>query len=460
MSLCLRRTIPVVLASVSLIAAAAPGVNACEEPRPRHCLAPSGGEDDTTLLQGALERCSGARRACTVNLCKGVFPTGILRVRDFRGTLRGAGPDKTILRALPDLPTSEVAMDFYRGDPFTEPKGPWPYLVQLVEGKARVLDLAIEIPAPSPGSKPTTGWNWFGFEFTALKGGLLLSGRDPVDFTVRHVRVEAGPYEEPLEGATAAAQLGISCEGLVFDPEVEAQYGPEAYPVFPVRGTCRIVDSVFRGRLTGTLLSETAEVTALLAGNDYRTSTAVTVADADRSHVAVLANRWRVDGRGVRVDQNLDGPPSQESAVVVSGNRGHIAPSPDYYPGAGLYFFDPPTPSNGAGTTLRVTRNRWTFGDGDLSAPEGLNVSGAGRLRILDNVLEGRVINGVALDNTTGCRVARNTFAWQEADEGRDLQLGSGTRGCLAILAPEDRYRNQGTDNRIVTTGPADVLSP
>ena len=455
MSLDLRRTTPVVLASVFLIAAAAPRVNACEEPRPRHCLAPSGGEDDTTLLQEALERCSGARRSCTVNLCKGVFPTGILRVKDFRGTLRGAGPEKTVLRALPDLPTSKTEVDFYRGDPFSDATDPWPYLLQLVEGKARILDLAIEIPAPSPGSKPTNGWNWFGLAFTALKGGLLLSGRDPVDFTVRHVRVEAGAYEEPFEGATAAAQLGVSCEGLLYDPEAEEL--PGDYPVFPVRGTCRIVDSVFRGRLTGTLLSETAEVKAFLAGNDYRSSAAVTVADADRSRVAILGNGWTVDSRGVQVQQNLDGLPSQGSAIVVSGNRGRIAPSPDYYAGAGLYFFDVSPPADGAGTTLRVTRNRWTFGDGELPAPEGLNVSGAARLRILDNVLDGRVINGIAVDNTTGCRIARNRFAWQEADEGRDLQLGSGTRDCLVVLSAEDRYTDQGTGNQIVTTEPADA---
>ena len=136
-----------------------------------------------------------------MNLCKGVFPTGILRVKDFRGTLRGAGPDKTVLRALPDLPTTKTEVDFYRGDPFSDATDPWPYLLQFVEGKARILDLAIEIPAPSPGSKPTNGWNWFGFEFTALKGGLLLTGRDPVDFTVRHVRVEAGRLRRAPRGS-------------------------------------------------------------------------------------------------------------------------------------------------------------------------------------------------------------------------------------------------------------------
>jgi hypothetical protein len=450
MSFCIRRTIPVVLASAVLVVAGASPGRACDEPRSRHCVAPSGDDDDTRLLQAELDRCAGARRPCTVSLCAGIFPTTILRVRDFRGTLRGAGPEKTILRALPDLPTSQTPGDFYREDPFIEARDPWPYLVQFVEGKARILDLAIEIPAPDEGSSPTTGWNWFGFTFTALKGGLLLTGRDPVDFTVRHVRVEAGVYEDSTEGATAAAQLGASCEGLLFDQDAERQY-PIDYPVFPVRGACRITDSVFRGVLRGTSIAETSGAKVLLAGNDYVTSMAVDVADADRSHVAIVANRWDVDTRGVQVQQNLDGPPSQESAIEVSGNHGRVVPKLPYSLGDGLFFLDPFEPSyDPGGTTLRVTRNRWTFGDPIQPATEGLRVVGAARLRILDNVLNGRVVNGVTIDHTTGCRVARNVFGWEKEAEGRDLRFMPDASGCLAVVGPEDSVADQGPDNQIL----------
>jgi hypothetical protein len=447
MSLCLRRTIPVVVAcAVFVVAGASPG-RACDEPRTRHCVAPSGGDDDTRLLQQELDRCVGARGACTVSLCEGIFPTGILRVRDFHGTLRGAGPGKTILRALPDLPTSLTPRDFYREDPFSEARDPWPYLLQFVEGQARVLDLAIEIPAPEEGS-PTKGWFQFDVLFTGLRGGLLLTGREPVDFTVRHVRVEAAAYPTSDEGTTT--YIGVSCEGLLFDSDAEGQY-PVDYPVFPVRGACRVTDSVFRGVLTGTSLAELAGAKVLLAENDYRTSTAVEVADADRSHVDIVGNRWDADTRGVQVQQNLDGPPSQESRIEVSGNRGRVVPKLPYSLGDGLLFLDPFEPSyEPGGTTLRVTRNRWTFGDAIQPATEGLRVVGADRLRILDNVLKGRVVNGVTIDHTTGCRVARNVFAWEKEAEGRDLWLKRDTSGCLAVVGPDVSVANQGTDNRIV----------
>ena len=98
------------LVGVALLGGVAP---AAAQGRHHACLAP-GGDDDTAALQAALDRCSGATRPCTVTLCAGTFRTGILRVRDFRGTLRGRGPERTVLRALPDLPVSENSRDFFR----------------------------------------------------------------------------------------------------------------------------------------------------------------------------------------------------------------------------------------------------------------------------------------------------------------------------------------------------------
>ncbi len=445
MSSCLRRTVPVVLVSAILSFVLPAPARACDEPRPPRCLAPSGGADDTALLQAALDRCSGARRPCTVSLCEGVFPTGILRVRDFRGTLRGAGPEKTVLRALPDLPTSQTTPDFYREDPFSAAADPWPYLVQLVEGRARILDLAIEVPDPGEGSQPTTGWYMFDFRFSGLRGGLLLTGREPVSFAVRHVRVEAAAYTGADAGTTTF--IGASCEGLLFDPDPPAGY-PADYPVLPFRGACSITDSSFLGVLRGTSLSELAGAKVLVAGNRYRAGKAVEVADADRSHVAILGNEWDVNVRGVQVQQNLDGLPSQHSAIEVSGNRGRVVP---YYLGDGLSFVDPFEPSyEPGGTTLRVTGNRWTIGDASLPATDGLKVLGAARLRVRDNQLGGRVLSGLTVDQATGCRVSRNAFDWELAGTGPDLRLGAETSGCVAFVGPDDVVVDEGRDNRVV----------
>jgi hypothetical protein len=182
---------------VALLLLVVPAVPATTQDRPHACLSPTG-DDSTAALQEALDRCSGATRPCTVTLCAGTFETGILRVRDFRGTFRGKGPERTVLRALPDLLVTENTEDFFREEPIGTTL-PWPYLVQFIEGKARVEDLGILVPAPLPPSTPTSGWHLLNdgpiFE---LRGALLFTGRKPVDFEVRDVRVEAGDPESDL----------------------------------------------------------------------------------------------------------------------------------------------------------------------------------------------------------------------------------------------------------------------
>jgi hypothetical protein len=409
----------------------------------RSCLAPTG-DDDTAALQAALDRCSGARRPCTVTLCAGTFHTGILRVRDFRGTLRGRGPRRTVLRALPDLEVSKGFPDFFRADPF-DPTQPWPYLVQFIDGRAHVEDLGILIPVPPPGSEgPTTGWYLLGEgPFSELRGALLFTGSRPVDFEVNDVRVEA---EDPGSYLGTTAFHGVELGGLLYD---ESDHGD--FPVFPVRGRLQVADSELDGVLIGTPLSELAEASVLLARNRYRSTIAVEVIDADRSQIAIRANRWVVSYRGVQVRQNLDGAPSQASALVVDTNRGRVAPLYAEF-GDGLSFQDPGgTASLDPGaTTLRVTRNRWRLGSDGKAAISGISVNGAARLRLLDNSLAGAAGAGLEVDTTTGCRISGNLLQDLDTGAGPDLHLGSGTSDCLAVVAPADVVVDEGSANTIV----------
>ncbi|HSD67469.1 MAG TPA: hypothetical protein VLF95_12245 [Vicinamibacteria bacterium] len=426
------------LVGVALLGGVAP---AAAQRGARACLAPGGG-DDTASLQAALDRCSGARQPCTVTLCAGTFDTGILRVRDFRGTLRGAGPERTTLRARPDLPVSENLRDFFRDDPF-EPTRAWPYLVQFVEGRALVADLGVLVPAPPAGSQPTTGWYLLDdgpiFE---LRGGLLFTGRGPVDFEVRDVRVAA---EDPGTDLGTTAFSGVEFGGLLHDPGDAGDF-----PVFPARGRFHVADCVFDGVLTGTPLAELAAAQVLVARNRYRATIAVEVIDADRSRITVLGNRWRASYRGVQVRQNLDGSPSRASEIRVSANRGAIAPLFAGL-GDGLSYEDPAGPTLDPGATaLSVTRNRFELGGGVEPVASGIAANGAGRLRLGENRLAGRAGAGLEVDATSGCRVWGNATAELDTGNGPDLHLGSATSDCLAIVGPGDVVVDEGSANRVV----------
>ena len=428
-----------VFAALALAAAAAP---AAAQGRHHACLAPTG-EDDTTALQAELDRCSGATRPCTVTLCAGTFQTGILRVRDFRGTLRGRGPERTVLRALPDLPVSENLQDFFREDPF-DLNGAWPYLVQFIEGRGRVEDLGILVPAPPPGSAPTTGWYLlYDGPIFELRGALLFSGREPVDFEVRDVRVVA---EDPGTDLGTTAFSGVEFGGLLFDPD---DLG--GFPVFPAKGRLRLTEDTFDGVLIGTSLAELAHAKVLLARNRYRSTIAVEVIDADRSAIGVLANRWVVSYRGVQLRQNLDGVPSRGSEILVDANRGTVESLSGGF-GDGLSFEDPAgvaSPDPGA-TVLRVTGNRWTLGSGQEAAASGVTANGAARVRLSGNRLSGTAGSGLEVDATSGCWVWGNSMGGLDTGTGPDLHLGHDTSDCLAIVGPDDVVVDEGVANRVI----------
>jgi hypothetical protein len=434
-----RRSVLPWLAGAVLLATASPAAAAA---RHHACLAPEG-DDDTAALQQALDGCSGAKRPCTVALCEGVFHTGILRVRDFRGTLRGAGAERTTLRALPDLQVSEDEQDFFRVGPF-EPGQAWPYLVQFVEGAGRVEDLGILVPVPPEGSTITSGWYLLDdgpiFE---LRGAILVTGRKKVDFEVSDVRVEA---ENPGIGLETTVFSGVEFAGLLLNPGDSGDF-----PVFPARGRFEVSRSTFDGVLTGTSLSELAASRVRVAHNRYRATVAVEVIDADRSGISVLGNRWAVSYRGVQMRQNLDGAPSRASRFVFTANRGTLDPlSPGF--GDGLSFQDPagdasPEPR---GTSLSVLGNSWKLGKGDSGAASGITASGAGRLQIAANRLAGRAAFGLDVDETAGCRISWNSMHWLDTAGGADLHLGSTTSDCIAVVAPEDVVVDDGSANRVI----------
>jgi hypothetical protein len=436
-----RRSVLPCIVGVVLVAAASPAD--LQARHRRACLAPGGSADDTAALQQALDSCSGSKHHCTVTLCEGVFHTGILRVRNFRGTLRGAGGDRTVLRALPDLSVSADQRDFFRVDAF-EPGQAWPYLVQFVEGEGRVEDLGILVPAPPDGSNPTTGWFLLDDgPIYELRGGILVTGRDEVDFEVSGVRVQA---ENPGTELGTTVFSGVEFAGLLFNPDDTGDF-----PVFPVRGRFEVERSTFDGVLTGTPLAELAAARVLVARNRYRSTVAVEVIDADRSRISVAENRWTVSYRGVQVRQNLDGAPSRASRLVVTANRGRLRP---LFPGFGdaLAFQDPAGDASAepAGTSLRVLRNSWRLGEGDAGTASGITVSGAAPLRIAVNRLAGRAGSGLDVDATEGCRVWDNSMQELDTAGGPKLHLGSATSDCVAIVAAGDEVLDEGSANRVI----------
>jgi hypothetical protein len=409
------------------------------------CLAPSGTGDDTAPLQSALEKCSGAKKGCVVSLCEGTFRIAPVRVKDFRGVLRGAGRGRTVIQALPNLDVNDNPDGYFMNDPFDPTFGPWPVLLQFIEGKAKIRDLTVEIPSPAPEETPTLGW--LGGLVFELDGAILITGKDPVDFGVERVRVIAGEYPDGFFGTTLLN--GISFEGRLFNP---ADLG--TYPVFPLRGRFRLSDSELVGMLSGSGVAELRHAKVTIAHNRYRSGFAMFVQDADRSHVRILDNRWETKFSGLQVFLNVDGEFSERNSFLVHGNSGTTEVAfPEFLGfgvGHGIVFVDPwdfETREPG-GSVIGLAGNDLSVSTVLGPALSGIDVTGAGRLWAWRNVVRGEAsLGGINVDLTSGCWLVRNVL---ETTGGPDLALGPDTQRCLAVVSHDDVVADQGTDNWIL----------
>ena len=402
------------------------------------CLAPNG-SDDTAVLQAALEGCSGATDRCVVSLCEGLFHIAPVRVGDFRGVLKGAGRDETVIQALPELVVNDTPIDYNREDPLESPV-PWPFLVQFIGGKAKIRDFTIEIPTPEPGQRPTTGWlDGMIFE---LDGALLLTGLDPVDFDVDRIRVVAG--NDPLSDFFNTTLLnGVFFQGRLFDPTDSS-----LNPVHPVKGRYSLSDSDFEGMLSGRPVAETDRARVTIKHNRYRSGFAMHVQDAHRSRILLLKNRWETEFVGVQFLLNVDGDPSERNSIIALGNRGSTQdPSEDF--AIGIFFVDPWVTAREAGDTkLILLHNRISVDGVTGPAFSGIDVVGAGRLIAWRNTVRGEAsLGGINVDSTSGCKLISNSLG---TEGGPDLVLGAATSECLTFVGRHDVVLDEGTNNRII----------
>ncbi len=107
------------------------------------------GRDDTTVLQAALNRCAGARVPCTVRLAAGTYLTTQLVATDFRGTLEGAGRDRTVISPVGTL---SVCEKLCAGNPDTT-KNLWPSFIVFIDGNVTIANLSVVLdktPATTP----------------------------------------------------------------------------------------------------------------------------------------------------------------------------------------------------------------------------------------------------------------------------------------------------------------------
>ena len=230
----MRRLPALLIAGLFAASLAAPGVVMGAPPWGGnvHVVTPTG-TDDTTNLQNALNLCSGPR-GCTVQLLPGTYHTRQVVANNLKGSLRGAGEDRTTIEALPNLPVAGGnATDPFECSPNLD-TCPWPVLITFVNGTIEVSDLSIHEGANNgTATAPWTFGPGSGFgTLTALWEALFFTGQH-TDVSVDRVAIKG---EHDITSGSAYG-YDLAC-GVAFVGT------PETNP--PLTGSLAVRDSSFK----------------------------------------------------------------------------------------------------------------------------------------------------------------------------------------------------------------------
>jgi len=192
--------------------------------------------DDTANLQCAFAL--GSRMPGVVlQLIKGTYITGRLKVDGFVGIFRGAGMKSTTIRNS-DTPIYVTPDDFYQTDPNSNAYAP-PILIVFLGGDYTVSDLTVSIV----GAEPATDWsifgvrNWLGHGVKSLAAPFVIlgsptgNGYRQANAAFYRVKVTGQLSNDPIYGYNL--YNGVFAEGFV---------GPELQPL---KGRFSVRNSIF-----------------------------------------------------------------------------------------------------------------------------------------------------------------------------------------------------------------------
>ena len=155
---------------------------------------PPNGVDDTANIQAALDAGVAGGSGITVQLASGKYLTQQLVTYNFHGTFKGAGKDKTIIEALPNLLVN--VPDVCTGERM--PNGTtnrWPSLIIFVDGNIKVSDLSIKITATH--GTATTPWYMCGDAYTSLIDALRFMGQHATHVCLDGIAIEGARDDAP-----------------------------------------------------------------------------------------------------------------------------------------------------------------------------------------------------------------------------------------------------------------------
>jgi hypothetical protein len=215
----------------------------------RVTIAPSGdatGQTDADALQAAL---SDAEPGVVIQLEEGIYYLNhVLLAENFRGTIQGAGCEKTIITTVGELPVSPD-VPVWKNPPSLQ--NPWPFVLTIVDGDITLQAMTWRVTERIPMRFKYVG----DFEIPALAA--IISIESSKDGEAGQSLLQDIGFEG-AEGEFSGHNMiqAVYHEGLIGWQEGED--GTWQFPGYPLRGQHRISSAFFKHTYTGSALSNMA----------------------------------------------------------------------------------------------------------------------------------------------------------------------------------------------------------
>lgn len=289
-------------------------------------IAPSGdqsGQTDADALQAAL---SDAEPGAVIQLEEGTYYLNhVLLAENFRGTIQGAGREKTTITTVGELPVSPD-VPVWKNPPSLE--NPWPFVLTIVDGDVTVQAMTWRISERIPLRFKYVG----DFEIPAMPAiiGIFSSKEGEAGQSLlQDIRLEGA------EGEFSGLNLIqiVYHEGLI-GWQAGAD-GKVTYSGYPLRGQHRVTNAYYAHAFAGNSVLNMADETTLTIEESIFVDVVEGVEVLDTGGTIIVANNVITtaggDGVGViamqgyfTVPEDSTAPPAPPAIVKITDNQIYV----------------------------------------------------------------------------------------------------------------------------------------
>jgi hypothetical protein len=413
-------------------------------------LTPSGTGDDTAKLQAALSACSHQQQSCDLRLGAGAFYTDVLLAQGFRGSIRGRGVHRTVIRPLAHQALRSAALPFITEPTLAEP---YPILLHFADNsKVDISDLSLEFPAgmtvtpyevPYPGEGGT-------LITTSLVAAILVDGDRDAELTATRLRI-IGTDNDTYDGSNISSAIR-------FEGQVRYSEGIQTTRKL-ARGRLSVDDVRIQRSGFGIQALDANHIEGLIIGNriDARIY-AVSLLDLGASKLAVLDNSIDAELDGIVVFQSADLAPKAPSDFLIAKNKIRVNETGGALDPAGGYggisvldfsaYSDPIIPET-IKSDITIFGNDIQVADNPVK--DGIDVSGdgSGKISVVGNRIRGTPFDsGIFVDLSRGTFIAGNDLRTLDPPN-RDIHLTSTANHCR-VIQPGSTVLDEGSNNQVI----------